>query len=224
MNRIVAPSGSREWIVVRRFRRNSHLATYLLAAQSTLADNSHQAQARGGEMAEVPFELRYPLSRRQRLLPLMRVWGVAYTLFVLTLFGFFCERAVTSVLLWSWPGLAVFGGLGFWLFLLHDGMFAGLLDVLFVPARNMDLRVEQNGLGFLARGERWWLFLDGLTSIEQLSPGVWTLQHFNGAVIHIPADVITDEQIAFLREAMERGRTKEGMQKVIERGRRLAGG
>jgi hypothetical protein len=173
-------------------------------------------------MAEVPFELRYPLSRRQRLLPLLRDWGVAYPLFVFALFGFFCERAITSVLGWSWPGLAVFGGLGFWLFLLHGDLFGGLLDVIFVPVRRMDLRVEENGLGFLIGGERWWIFLDGLTSIEQRTPGVWTVQHRNGTIILIPADVITDAQVEHLRRAMERGRTKKGVVAVIERGRRMA--
>jgi hypothetical protein len=85
----------------------------------------------------------------------------------------------------------------------------------------MDVRVEENGLGVLAGGQRWWLFLDGLTGIEQLTPGVWTLQHWTGSVVHVPADVITEEQIAYLRAAMERGRTPEGVRAVIERGRRL---
>jgi hypothetical protein len=180
-----------------------------------------QADPGGVVMAEVPFELRYALSRRQRLLPLLRVWGVAYPLFVLALFGFFCERTITSVLAWSWAGLAVFGGLGFWLLLLHGGLFGGLLDVIFVPVRSMDLRVEENGLGFLIGGERWWIFLDGLTSVEPLTAGVWTVQHCNGTVILIPADVISEAQIAHLRKAMQRGRTKKGVAAVIERGRRM---
>src|SRR5262249_54436243 len=98
----------------------------------------------------------------------------------------------------------------------------GLADVVFRKTAWMDIRVEDNGLGFLAGGQRWWLFLDGLTGIDQLTAGVWTLRHWNGSVIHIPADAITDGQLAPLRAAMGRGRTPEGMQAVIERGRRLA--
>jgi hypothetical protein len=55
-----------------------------------------------------------------------------------------------------------------------------------------------------------------------LTAGVWTLRHWNGTVLHIPADAITDAQLAHLRAAMERGRTPEGIRAVIERGRRLA--
>jgi hypothetical protein len=173
-------------------------------------------------MAEVPFELRYQLSRRQRLGPHLRIWGVVSTPFVVALFAFFCVQTVVSVCSLSWPGLAVFGGLALGVFVLHRGLFLGLLDVLLVPARSMDLRVEENGLGVLAGGERWWLFLDGLTGIDQLTAGVWTLRHWNGSVVHIPADAITEAQLGHLRAAMERGRTPEGVRAVIERGRRLA--
>ena len=173
-------------------------------------------------MAEVPFQLRYQLSRRQRLVPHLRIWGFAYTPFVVVVFVFFCVQTIVSACSVGWPGLAVFGGLALGLFLLLRGLFVGILDVLLVPVRAMDILVEENGLGFLAEGERWWLFLDGLTSIEQLAADVWTLQHWNGSVVHIPADAITDAQLAHLRTAMERGRTPEGVRAVIERGRRLA--
>jgi hypothetical protein len=173
-------------------------------------------------VAEVPFELRYRLSRRQRLVPLLRIWGVAYSPFVVVLFAFFCVQTAVSVYTLSWQGLVVFGGLAVGMFALHRGLFVGLLDVLLVPARDMDVRVEANGLGFLAGGERWWLFLDGLTGIDQLAAGVWTLRHWNGSVVHIPADAITGPQVEYLRAAMERGRTPEGVRAVIERGRRLA--
>jgi hypothetical protein len=172
-------------------------------------------------MAEAPFELRYQLSRRQRLVPHLRIWGVAYTPFVVVVFTFFCVRTIASACSLIWGSVAVFGTLAFGLFLLLRGLFVGLLDVLLVPVRSMDIRIEENGLGFLAGGERWWLFLDGLTSIDQLTAGVWTLQHWNGSVVHIPAYAITDDQLAYLRSAMEHGRTPEGVRAVIERGRRL---
>jgi hypothetical protein len=173
-------------------------------------------------MAEVPFELRYQLSRRQRLVPHLRIWGFAYTPFVVVVFTFFCVQTIVNACSLTWAGIAVFGGLALGLFLLVRGLFIGLLDVLLFPVRSMDIRVEENGLGYLSGGERWWLFLDGLTRIDQLTAGVWTLQHWNGAVLHIPAGAITEAQLAHLRAAMERGHTPEGIRAVIERGRRLA--
>ena len=40
-------------------------------------------------------------------------WGVAWTLFILSLFSFFCIRTIVSVWSLSGMGLAVFGGLAF---------------------------------------------------------------------------------------------------------------
>jgi hypothetical protein len=54
-------------------------------------------------MAEVPFELRYQLSRRQRLVPHLRIWGVAYTPFVVLVFLFFCVQAAPTGLGWRTP-------------------------------------------------------------------------------------------------------------------------
>jgi hypothetical protein len=172
--------------------------------------------------ADVPFELRYRLSRRQRLVPLLRTWGFAYTPFVVVVSLFFAAQTVVHLWTGNWAGIALFGGLAFGTFALLGELFLGLLDVLFVPSWAMDLHVEENGLGFLIGKERWWLFLDGLTSIQELVAGVRTLRHWNGTVIHIPAEAITDAQLAHLRAAMERGRTPEGIRAVIERGRRLA--
>ena len=53
------------------------------------------------------------------------------------------------------------------------------------------------------------------------SSGISTIEHHNGSVLHIPAGEITDDQLAHLRSAMERGRTPEGIRAVIERGRRI---
>lgn len=163
-------------------------------------------------MAVVPFELRYSLSRRERLVPHLKLWGPLSVLVPAVL-----ALLVASAFVTWWAGLwAVVWSL------LFRNFFRGLADVAFRRSAVMDLRVEENGLGLLAGGERWWLFLDGLTGIDQLTAGVWTLQHWNGSVVHIPAAVIGDEQLAYLRAAMAQGRTPEGVQAVIERGRRLA--
>src|SRR5437588_7740880 len=107
-------------------------------------------------MAEVPFELRYQLSRRQRLVLHLRIWGVVYTPFVVVVFTFFCVQTIVNACSLTWAGVAVFGGLALGVFILLRGLFVGLLDVLLVPVRSVDLRIEENGLGFLVGGERWW--------------------------------------------------------------------
>jgi hypothetical protein len=176
-------------------------------------------------MAEVPFELDFALSRRQRIALLRHDWGalfVPFALFAIAVFIFFCVQTAVSVWSLSWPGIAVFGGLALGMLVLHRALLGGLVDVLLVPVRRVNLRVEDNGLGFFIGRERWWLFLDGITSIEQQVAGIWTLRHWNGWVIHIPAGAISDSQLAYLRSQMDNGRTPEGVRAVIERGRRLA--
>jgi len=170
---------------------------------------------------QFPCHLQYTLSRRQRFVPLLRDWGVAYTPFVVLLFAFFCERTVSSILSLTWAGIAVFGGLALGLFLMLRGLFVGLLYVLLVPRRKMDLIIEEKAAGILIGEERWCMFFDGLLEIRKYTADVWTLRHWNGVVLHIPVDAITEELLAHIRAEMERGRTPEGMQAVIERGRRI---
>jgi hypothetical protein len=171
-----------------------------------------RAETAEGRMAEVPFTLCYTLTRRQRLIPHLRLWGPHSPLILLGLVGFLAGIA------WSWWCLP-FALLWVWLF---RRFFAGLLGVLLHPVMPMHIRVEENALGFMAGGQRWWAFLDGLVSIQELTPGVWTVLHWNGTVINVPAAAITDGQLAYLRAAMKRGRSPEQIQAVIERGRRLA--
>ena len=83
--------------------------------------------------AEVPFELRYQLSRRQRLVLHLRIWGVVYTPFVVVVFTFFCVQTIVNACSLTWAGVAVFGGLALGVFILLRGLFVGLLDVLLVP-------------------------------------------------------------------------------------------
>jgi hypothetical protein len=160
-------------------------------------------------MVQFPFHLRYQLTRRQRLLPHLKIWAPALPIMAFTAAGL-----LVVLLRWWW--LAPLGLAWLWLF---RNFFVGLADVLLRPTAPMDLIVVENGLGFLAGGERWWLFLDGVLSVGQLTAGVWTLQHFNGSVIHISADVITIEQVDYLKAAAARGREPEQIRAVIERGR-----
>ena len=172
-------------------------------------------------MPALPFQLRYSLTRAQRLVPLMRIWGPFYSPFALLLLTFFCVRTLYSVLIGEWPGLVVFGGLALFTLVWVRGLVVGLVDVLFTRRRAVDLEVEEQAVGVLLNGERWYLFLDGFLTLNRFHPEVWTLQHYNGSVLHVPVSAITEEQLDHFREAMARGRTPEGIRVVVERGRRI---
>ena len=171
-------------------------------------------------MPHVPFQLRYTISRSQRLVPHVRLWGVFTTIFVLVMFAFFSVRTMFAIWWLEWAAIVVFGGLALGVFVLYRGLFVGLIDVLTVPRRHVDAVIEENAAGILLGKERWYLFLDGITSIKQYRTDVWTIQHYNGSVLHIPVCAITDEQMSHIRVAMERGHTPEGVRAVIERGGR----
>lgn len=172
-------------------------------------------------MLQIPFHLWYTLSRPQRLVPHLRIWGTPLTLFVVVMVLFFCVQTVVSACSLSGAGVAVFGSLALFVFVLYRGLFVGLLDVLLVPVRCMDVIVEENATGILVGTERWYLFLDGITDLRKFRDDTWTIQHFNGCVLHIAASAIREEQIAYIRTGMERGRTPQGIRAAIERGKRI---
>jgi hypothetical protein len=149
------------------------------------------------------------------------MWGPAYSLFVVVLLGFFSVR--TAVGAWQLDGLAVmvFGGLAAGLLLFCRGLFAGLMDAILVPVRNMDVTLEENAVGILFGNERWYLFLDCVIELRKYRDDVWTVRHSNGTVLHISAAAISDDQLDCIRAAMEHGRTPEGVMAVVERGRRI---
>jgi hypothetical protein len=161
-------------------------------------------------MAENPCHLTYELNRRQRLVPHLAIWsrylpGIGIVAAGVVLAAIYLSAWLSPLIL-----LPLWWGRGF---------IIGLLDVVFRPVRQMDVILDEKALGFLAGGERWWLWLDGFVSIKRYTRDTWTLFHFNGHVIHIPATAIAEEQIEFIRQAAARGSTPEGMQAVIERGR-----
>jgi hypothetical protein len=85
----------------------------------------------------------------------------------------------------------------------------------------MDVVVEENGLGYATKSDRLWIFLDGIIRIQKYSKDTWTIFHFNGTVISIPVHAIDEKYIEHMRKKGERGRTPEGVQAVIDRGRQI---
>lgn len=174
-------------------------------------------------MAELPFHLRYSLSRSQRLAPLLRMNGAAFTwcsgLFLTCMLIFFEWQTVEHAWTLDWCGVAVFGGLA--ACVLFNFSSLGLLQILVRRVQNMDIIVDENTAQMLIGNERWVLFLDGINNIRKYADDIWTIEHRNGTILHVPASAITDNQIEHLRAAMARGRTPEGIRAVIERGKRI---
>jgi hypothetical protein len=175
-------------------------------------------------MPPVLFSLRYELTRRQRLGPLLRLWRAWGPVALLCVGGSIVGWVVTRS---PWfvipllPSLFVFRGL-----------FLDLLNVLRVRRQPMDVEVMENGLGFREGDERWWFFLDGLLAFDELSPGVWTVRHFSGSIVHIPRSLLTDEQVALFRRKVleaEASRVEQGVPRglyflsLFMRGNRLSG-
>src|SRR5687768_16769646 len=110
-------------------------------------------------MPDIPFKLRYALTRRQRIVPHLRIWlrqlpvviGIPVVSAIALVVGEWWLLAVSLLCLWF--------ARGFWI---------GLLDIAIYPVKQMDVVVEQNGLGFMAGGQRRWLFLDGMVRIDRL--------------------------------------------------------
>ncbi len=172
-------------------------------------------------MPQFPVNLRYTLSRRQRLVPHLRIWGPVWCPCVLSLFLFVGSVAVEHALKGNFCQAMFFVGLALGGVILLRPMFVGLFDVLLVPRRDMDVAIDENGAGFLIGAERWWLWLDSFTDMRKFRADTWTLQHWNGCVLHIAASAIGEDLIDHIRTKMEFGRTPEGFQAAAERGRRI---
>jgi hypothetical protein len=168
-----------------------------------------------------PISLRFSLTRRQRLAAIVAEWDWWTPLVVMPLEAFFLVQTAHSLWTWSLAGVAVFGGLALGMIVVFGGLIGGLVNVLICKDRWVDIELQADAAGILLGKERWYLFLDGITSIRQSPRDLWTIRHHNGFVLWIPVTAITGEQIEHLRAAMVRGHTPEGVRAVIERGKRI---
>jgi len=141
-------------------------------------------------------ELRYDLTRKQRLIPHIRLWGAAQLIVIIG-----GVTVVFSAMEGSWLFASFLFLLVFWF---GRGYIFGLLNVLFVRSHHMDIHIEDNGLGYMAGKERWYIHLDGLTAVRNLERSVWTIQHHNGAVVNIPKNILSDDALEFLRNWVHR--------------------
>lgn len=149
------------------------------------------------------FEIKCTLTRSQELVPLLRAWGF---LGPLILFGTIACLVQTFTRAW-WFVFVALGGL--WAV---RGFAFGLIGIAIHRSRTLDIRVEENGLGFMAGKERLWLFLDGVTRVYQPRSDIWTVCHHNGTMITIPSDKITPEQLEHIRSGPERMKARRKAQ------------
>jgi len=103
------------------------------------------------------------------------------------------------------------------------GFIAGFLNIALVPVQRMDVIITELGVGVLAGGERWWVFLDSIVAIAKFRDDLWSLTGYHGQIIDIPAALIDEETLAHVRARSEWGRTPEGVEAAVQRGRAVLG-
>jgi hypothetical protein len=171
---------------------------------------------------QVPFRARYELSRMQRLVPHVRVWGLFYTPFILLMLLFFGMGVVVNAGERDFCGVIVFSGFILLMLAGFRGLFVGWIDVLLVSVQHVDIEVGENAIAIRSGTEPAYLFLDGFFAPRKFRADVWTLEHFHGYVLNIAASAISEEQINYIRTARGRERTREDIRALIVRGQRIS--
>jgi len=160
--------------------------------------------------------IEYDLSRRQRLVAHFGVWA-PYLVGLIVIGGGGTALVVyLAVSVSPWFALLILLPL-----FLVRGFIIGLVNVIFVGVHHMDVIVEENGLGYATQSDRLWIFLDGIIWIQKYSKDTWTISHHNGTVISIGTAAIEERYIQHMRSKMEWGKTPEGVQAVVDRGKRI---
>lgn len=136
------------------------------------------------------FHLRYKLTRRQRFAADFYPWlpclgaCLGFTLGVI-----FLSAAVSR---WFIPLLALPP-------IICRNFIALLFDLAVHRSRPAELVVNHISLGVTVGREWWWLPLSGIIQVFRTGDS-WTVLHFSGAVLSIPADAIEAGQIDHLKQ------------------------
>jgi hypothetical protein len=145
------------------------------------------------------------LTRRQRLANELLPWvpAIAGTLGFAT--GIF--YLAVSVSTWLLVMLVV-------PLILFRGLFALLFDLLMNESKWVEIAVEDCRLHFQTSREHLSLSLSGIIQVFR-SGDTWTVLHYDGAVLTIPAEAVSDEQIDYLKSfarnaAVERKAAQSG--------------
>jgi len=166
-------------------------------------------------MSFEPCHVEYDLTRRQRLIAHLGVWS-PYLGGLILVAGGGVGIIALSVADSLWFLMLIV--LPLWLV---RGFIVGFLNVIFVPVQHMEIFIEENALGYATEDDRLNVFLDGIIRIQKYSKDTWTISHYNGTVISIPVNVIEEQYIDHMRKMAEWGKTPEGVQAEIDRGKRI---
>jgi len=161
--------------------------------------------------------LHYGLTRRQR-------WDVHVGAWLPALPRYLVVVAIMVPLIWAAslrsPWYLLFSLAPLWVL---RGFIAGFLDIALVPVQRMDVIINELAVGVLAGSQRWWVFLDGIVAIAKFRDDLWSFTGYHGQMIDIPAALIGAETLAHVRARSEWGRTPEGVQAAVQRGRMRLG-
>ena len=140
---------------------------------------------------DLPFHLRYGLSRRQRLATELYAWLPAMA-------GStgFCIGVAYLVLVVS----PVFLGLFLLPVIAYRGLFVFLLDITFRARQPVEVVVDDSRLGVRIDGVDRWLALNGIFQVCRCENGnAWNVLHLDGTVLTIPANVIAVSELDYLK-------------------------
>jgi hypothetical protein len=143
---------------------------------------------------EKPVHLQYSLTRWQRLFPLILMWHIMGPAAIVMGCGFFVAGLMDNM--WNFLAFAMI----MWF---ARGYMIGLANVILTDVAEMDIIVEPLGIGFLCGKERYYVSMDGVTSIRTLSKGMWTISHWNGTVFIIPKNLLPEECVNHIRHAIK---------------------
>jgi hypothetical protein len=136
-----------------------------------------------------PFQLRFSLSRRQRLANELLPWVPALA----GSLGFAIGIAYLAVEVSVWFLVLLVVPV-----ILYRGFFTILFDLIIHSGQWVEMSVDDSRLDMQAGSKKTSLPLKGIIQVYR-AVKVWTILHFDGSVVTIPADAIADEQIDFLK-------------------------
>lgn len=150
-----------------------------------------------------PVMLHYELSRRQRLVPHMKIWTPQW-LFIALILGIspygmmkhWWFTAVPVITVWCWRGF-----------------FMGLADALSPRRKEIEIALDRENLTVTSGRTLIWAENAGILSVQKYTPDVWTIQYCSAAVqrvgrfmtpddpavVHIPTSQISEEHIDYLQ-------------------------
>jgi hypothetical protein len=146
-------------------------------------------------MAVVPFRLHFDQSRRDRLVLQLESWAPCLAACI----GFTCGMVFLALVVSPWFALLLPLPV-----VVSRRFLARLCGIIRRPTEPVEVEVTEGGLWVRAGGEHVWLPLGGVIQVGKTGGATWTVYHYDGWVVHIPAAAITPEQLDYLKDAARR--------------------